>query len=62
MNSTSDTSIEPKVTEESAETTGTEEKIKITFMGWGTDAEIATFKEMLAQYETKYPDVEVNIS
>jgi multiple sugar transport system substrate-binding protein len=57
--STSDISIEPKVTEESAETTGTEEKIKITFMGWGTDAEIATFKKMITQYETKYPDVEV---
>lgn len=35
------------------------EKTKITFMGWGTDAEIATFNAMIDQFETTYPDVEV---
>ena len=25
----------------------------ITFMGWGSDAEIATFKTMISQYEAK---------
>ena len=35
------------------------EKTKITFMGWGTDAEIATFTTMIEQFETAYPDVEV---
>lgn len=34
-------------------------KTKITFMGWGTDAEIATFNTMIDQFETTYPDVEV---
>ena len=32
---------------------------KITFMGWGSDTEIAVFKDMIAQYEDKYPDVTV---
>ncbi len=35
------------------------EKTKISFMGWGTDAEIATYKAMIEQYEAAYPDVEV---
>ena len=35
------------------------EKTKITFMGWGTDAEVATFTAMIKQYEEAYPDVEV---
>lgn len=35
------------------------EKIHLTFMGWGTDAEVATFKAMIAQFEEKYPNVEV---
>ena len=35
------------------------EKTKITFMGWGTDAEVATFTAMIKQYEDAYPDVEV---
>ena len=35
------------------------EKTKITFMGWGTDAEVATFTAMIEQYETAYPDVDV---
>lgn len=39
------------------ETTG--EKTKITFMGWGTDAEVATFTAMIEQYEAVYTDVEV---
>lgn len=37
----------------------TEEKVKITFMGWGTDAEIATFTAMIEQYESAYPNVDV---
>lgn len=28
-------------------------------MGWGTDSEIATFKKMIAQFEAKYTDVDV---
>jgi multiple sugar transport system substrate-binding protein len=32
----------------------------ITFMGWGSDAEIATFKTMISQYEAKYPGVTVD--
>jgi multiple sugar transport system substrate-binding protein len=32
----------------------------ISFMGWGSDEEIATFKTMIAQYEQKYPDVHVD--
>ncbi|MFT4030007.1 MAG: sugar ABC transporter substrate-binding protein [Protaetiibacter sp.] len=32
----------------------------ITFMGWGSDEEIATFKTMIGQYEEKYPDVTVD--
>ena len=39
------------------ESTG--EKTKITFMGWGSDAEIATFESMIEQYEAQYPGVEV---
>ncbi|MCU1579879.1 MAG: transporter substrate-binding protein [Rhodoglobus sp.] len=32
----------------------------ITFMGWGSDQEIAVFNDMIAQYETKYPGVKVD--
>ena len=32
---------------------------KITFMGWGTDKEIATFNTMIDQFEAAYPGVEV---
>ena len=32
----------------------------ITFMGWGSPEEIAVFKDMIAQYEDKYPDVTVD--
>ena len=35
------------------------EKTKISFMGWGTDAEIATYTAMIDQFEAAYPDVEV---
>lgn len=35
------------------------EKTKLTFMGWGTDSEIATYKQLISQFEEKYPDVEV---
>lgn len=42
-----------------AETPEAGEKTKITFMGWGTDSEVATFTAMIEQYEKAYPDVEV---
>lgn len=32
----------------------------ITFMGWGSDEEIATFNTMISQYEEKYPGVTVD--
>lgn len=35
------------------------EKTKISFMGWGTDAEVATFTTMIEQFEEAYPNVEV---
>lgn len=35
-------------------------KTEITFMGWGSDTEIATFEAMIDQYEEMYPDVSVN--
>lgn len=35
------------------------EKTKITFMGWGTDSEVATFQAMIDQYEEVYQNVEV---
>lgn len=31
----------------------------ISFMGWGSDTEIATFNEMIGQYEAAYPGVKV---
>ncbi len=35
------------------------EKTHLKFMGWGNDAEVATFQAMVDQFEEKYPDVEV---
>lgn len=32
----------------------------ITFMGWGSPEEVSVFKDMIAQYEDKYPDVTVD--
>ena len=32
----------------------------ITFMGWGSPEEVAVFKDMISQYEDKYPDVKVD--
>lgn len=58
-----DGSDKPAATEGSAETSGEAEtadgKTKITFMGWGTDAEIATFETMIEQFEAVYTNVEV---
>nr|WP_319473827.1 sugar ABC transporter substrate-binding protein [uncultured Sphaerochaeta sp.] len=34
-------------------------KIKLTFMGWGTDAEIDTYQTMIDTFEQDYPNVEV---
>ncbi len=40
--------------------TGTKDgKTKITFMGWGSDSEIATYKAMISKFEETYKDVEV---
>ena len=36
-----------------------EETKKITFMGWGSDSEIAAFNVMIDAYEAAYPGVEV---
>lgn len=37
----------------------TAEKVKISFMGWGNDSEVATFQAMIDQYEEAYGNVEV---
>ncbi len=37
----------------------TEEKINLKFMGWGNDAEVATFQSMIDQFEEKYTNVSV---
>lgn len=37
-----------------------DENVKITFMGWGTDAEIATYRAMIDQFEVAYPNVTVD--
>ncbi len=36
------------------------ENIELTFMGWGTDSEIATFQKMIDAFEVKYPNVKVD--
>lgn len=33
---------------------------KLTFMGWGNDSEVATYKALIKQYEAKYPGVTVD--
>lgn len=55
-----DNSTETKVedTKEAPESTSGE-KTHLTFMGWGNDAEVATFQAMIDQFEAKYTDVEV---
>jgi len=35
------------------------DQIKLTFMGWGTDAEIDTYRTMIADFEKAYPNVKV---
>ncbi|TAH73820.1 MAG: sugar ABC transporter substrate-binding protein [Anaerolineaceae bacterium] len=35
------------------------EKTKLTFMGWGNDAEVKTFQAMIDSFEAEYTDVEV---
>jgi multiple sugar transport system substrate-binding protein len=55
-----DPTTAPTSPETSEGSVSTEEKTKITFMGWGTDAEIATYKAMIEQYEAAYPDVKVD--
>lgn len=36
-----------------------EEQIKLTFMGWGNDSEVATFQAMIDQFEEQYKNVTV---
>lgn len=36
------------------------EKIKLSFMGWGNDTEVATFKTMISQFMSKNQNVDVN--
>jgi multiple sugar transport system substrate-binding protein len=50
---------EEAIAEEAVEEAPAEEETKITFMGWGSDAEIATFEAMIEQFEAKYTDVDV---
>ncbi len=40
--------------------TSGEEKVELTFMGWGNDSEVATFRAMIDAYEEKYPNVSVD--
>jgi multiple sugar transport system substrate-binding protein len=46
-------------TKDPAKDDTTTKKTKLTFMGWGNDAEVATFQSMIDQFEVAYPDVEV---
>jgi len=41
-------------------TTESGDKVKITFMGWGNDSEVATFQAMIDQFEATYKNVEVD--
>lgn len=45
---------------EQSEKPDKDEKIKLKFMGWGNDAEVETFKAMIAQFEEQYKNVEVD--
>ncbi|SDR92382.1 carbohydrate ABC transporter substrate-binding protein, CUT1 family [Paenibacillaceae bacterium GAS479] len=40
----------------------TPEKTKITYMQWGTQEEINQTKELLKQFNAKYPDIEVEVT
>ncbi|MFA9464385.1 MAG: sugar ABC transporter substrate-binding protein [Velocimicrobium sp.] len=47
-------------TEETQSTgSGDGEKIKLKFMGWGNDSEVATFQTMIDQFEEQYKNVSV---
>lgn len=50
---------EKQSTEGKADAASQEEEIKLKFMGWGNDAEVATFQAMIDQFEVKYPNVTV---
>lgn len=39
---------------------GQDEPIKLTFMGWGNDAEVATFQAMIDQFEEQYKNVTID--
>lgn len=57
----SDSSSAPTAAEsEGAGTSDAAEERTISFMGWGSDEEIATFKDMISQYEKAYPGVHVD--
>lgn len=60
----SETTAAPESTNDSETTADADEsenteKTKISFMGWGTDSEIAAFTKMIEQFEAAYTDVEV---
>ena len=53
---------EPKTDPQSSEQgteQGKDDKIKLKFMGWGNDAEVATFQAMIDQFEEQYKNVEI---
>ena len=42
------------------EASADEGDVTISFMGWGTDAEIDTYRTLIAQFEERYPNVHVD--
>ena len=52
---------ETETTEAQSDGQGAENgQVELTFMGWGKDSEVATFRAMIAAYEDKYPNVKVD--
>jgi len=56
---TDDQSSDQQSTEATTSSPAQEEPIELTFMGWGNDAEVATFQAMIDQFEAKYTNVTV---
>jgi len=53
------TSSNPATTASSPAPATSAAPVTISFMGWGTPQEVDTFNAMIAQFETKYPNVKV---
>jgi multiple sugar transport system substrate-binding protein len=53
-------SSEQQTSDAATEAPAQAEPIELTFMGWGNDAEVATFQAMIDQFEAKYTNVTVN--